>query len=80
MKEAFRPLLVYIVVALVAYIIYGFFLETWLNEHTAPLILPGIMLLIVIWERRKILPKLPEEADQTPLSYMGSRKQRRKCA
>jgi TRAP-type C4-dicarboxylate transport system permease large subunit len=67
MKEGIKPLLVYIIVALVAYGIYGFVFETWLNEHTAPLILPGIMLLIVIWERKRILPNLPEEADQTPL-------------
>ena len=67
MKDATKPLLIYIVVALITYGIYGFFFETWLNEHTAPLILPGIMLFIVIWERKKILPKHPEESDQKPL-------------
>ena len=67
MKEATKPLIIYIVVALISYGMYGFFFETWLNEHTAPLILPGIMLCIVIWERKKILPNHPEEADQKPL-------------
>ena len=39
----------------------------WVNEQTAALILPGILLAIVVWERLKVRPNLPEEPDQRPL-------------
>ena len=39
-------------------------LETWLNKHTAPLIL-RVLCLIVIWEKN--LTQTSRRADQTPL-------------
>ena len=44
-------------------------LEMWVNEQTAALILPGILLAIVVWERLKVRPNLPEEPDQRPLMH-----------
>jgi TRAP-type C4-dicarboxylate transport system permease large subunit len=52
---------------LVVVLAYGWLIDTWINEHTAPLILPGILLMLVILERWFLRPKLPEESDQKPL-------------
>jgi TRAP-type C4-dicarboxylate transport system permease large subunit len=66
--QTLKALLPYIVVVFIAWLSYGLLLDMWVNEQTAPLILPGMLLALVIWERAKIRPKLPEEADQRSLS------------
>jgi len=50
--KAFRPLLPYIFLAAVILLIYGLGLSTTLNEHTAPSILPVLLLLLLIYDRR----------------------------
>ena len=67
MQQAIKPLLPYIVIVAVVISAYGFGLKTWLNEQTAPYIIPGLMLALVAFERLKIRPSHPEEADQRPL-------------
>ena len=61
------PLLPYFVLAIVGYLIYGYGFKTWLDPESAPLILPGILLGIVFFERLVLRPKLPEESDQDRL-------------
>ena len=65
--DAVRSLFPYVALVLAGWLAYGFVLEMWVNEQTAALILPGILLAIVVWERLKVRPNLPEEPDQRPL-------------
>ena len=63
-KKALSELIPYFMLAVIVGAFYGLMLDTWLNEHTAPLILPGVLLVLVIYERRRVRPALPDEADQ----------------
>ena len=65
--DAVRSLFPYASLVLIGWLAYGFVLEMWVNEQTAALILPGVLLSIVVWERLKVRPTLPEEPDQRPL-------------
>jgi TRAP-type C4-dicarboxylate transport system permease large subunit len=65
--RAFIPLLPYMGLGLAVLLLYGLGLKTWLNEHTAAFMLPGILLVLVLYERKSVLPKLPEEPDQRAL-------------
>ncbi|MGC6507316.1 MAG: TRAP transporter large permease subunit [Myxococcota bacterium] len=67
MQQAFKPLIPYILITGIVICAYGFGLKTWLNEQTAPYIIPGLMLALVAYERLKIRPNHPEEADQRNL-------------
>jgi TRAP-type C4-dicarboxylate transport system permease large subunit len=50
--------------AFAVFLFYGLVLDTWINEHTAPLVLPGILLSVVAFERLYVRPKLVEESDK----------------
>jgi TRAP-type C4-dicarboxylate transport system permease large subunit len=65
--EAFMKLMPYILLAVLMIAIYGFVLDTWINEHTAPLILPGVLLVMVIVERLYMRKSFPDEPDQRKL-------------
>ena len=65
--QAFRSLLPYLGWVILGWFAYGFLLDMWVNEQTAALILPGILLVLVIWERLKLRKELPQEADQRSL-------------
>ena len=49
--QALKPLVPYVALSLVAYALYRIVLDTQLSEHTAALILPGIMLALVAYDR-----------------------------
>lgn len=49
--RALRPLLPYLVVALGVLALYAVVVRTTLNEHTAPFVLPVVMLGLVAWDR-----------------------------
>lgn len=66
--QTLKSLLPYVIVVCIGWLAYGLLLDMWVNEQTAPLILPGMLLALVVWERRKIRPDLPEEADQRGLN------------
>ena len=64
---AVTSLLPYVGLVFTGWLAYGFLLDMWVNEQTAALILPGLLLAVVVWERWKVRPVLPEEPDQRPL-------------
>lgn len=66
-RAALKELAPYFIVALVVFLMYGLLLDTWINEHTAPLVLPGILLVVVIVERVLIRPKLVDDVDRRTL-------------
>jgi TRAP-type C4-dicarboxylate transport system permease large subunit len=61
--RAALPLVPYLVVALLVFVFYAVAFQTTANEHTAPLVLPAVLLAVVAWDRlrapRTDLP--PEE-------------------
>ena len=59
-KRALMSLLPYLMVAGIVFLLYGFGLKTWIKTDTAPLVLPGILLALVVFERSWLLPKLPD--------------------
>ena len=61
---AVTSLLPYVGLVLTGWLAYGFLLDMWVNEQTAALVLPGLLLAVVVWERVKVRPLLPEEPDQ----------------
>ena len=65
--QAVRSLLPYIGWIVAGWLAYGLLLDMWVNEQTAALILPGLLLGLVVWERWKVRPTLPEEPDQRSL-------------
>ncbi len=46
-----RPLAPYLLVGVGVIVFYSVVLETRLSEHTAPFIMPGLLLALVIWDR-----------------------------
>ncbi len=64
---ALRALTPYVGWIIAGWLAYGMLLDMWVNEQTAALILPGLLLILVVWERLRVRPNLPEEADQRPL-------------
>ena len=66
-KASLLKLWPYVFLIVVVLLGYGLVLNTWVNEQTAPLILPAILLVLVVVERWKIRPKYPDEADHRKL-------------
>lgn len=66
-QKALKQIFPYLAVVVVVLLLYGFLLDTWVNEHTAPLVLPVILLSVVAFERWFLRPKLMEEVDQRTL-------------
>ncbi len=62
--QAVKELLPYVGWLVAGWLAYGVLLDMWVNEQTAALILPGLLLVLVVWERLRVRPTLPEEADQ----------------
>ena len=48
--QAFRPLIPYILIFVVTAAAYAFLLDAHLDEHTAPVVLPMIILLLLVYE------------------------------
>ena len=65
--DAVKSLLPYAGLVVAGWFAYGFLLDMWVNEQTAALILPGLLLVVVVWERWVVRPSLPDEADQRTL-------------
>jgi TRAP-type C4-dicarboxylate transport system permease large subunit len=53
--ETFAPHIVIVVVMVFGF--YGFLLGTGLNEYTAPLVVPGMLLVSAIWDHRAAGPR-----------------------
>jgi TRAP-type C4-dicarboxylate transport system permease large subunit len=66
-QKALWGIVPYISVAVGVFLVYGLVLDTWINEHTAPLVLPGILLSVVAFERLYLRPTLVDESDQESL-------------
>lgn len=62
MLRALKPVLPYIVITLVVVLAYRYLLNTKLDEFTAPVIMPIIMLVLVVFDRMR------RDTRQTPLS------------
>ncbi len=62
--QAIKELAPYVGWVVAGWLAYGLLLDMWVNEQTAALILPGLLLVLVLWERIRVRPTLPEEADQ----------------
>ncbi len=63
--EALRPLLPYAALALGVLAIYAVVFKTTVNEHTAPLVLPAVLLALLLFDRaiaRRDSPEIPAEA------------------
>ena len=50
---ALKALVPYLLIALGVIVAYGLVLDTWINERTAPYVLPVILLALALWERRR---------------------------
>ncbi|RLU00253.1 TRAP transporter large permease subunit [Ketobacter sp.] len=48
--QAFRPLIPYVLIFVVTAAAYAFLLDAHLDEHTAPVVLPMIILLLLVYE------------------------------
>ena len=48
--QAFRPLIPYVLIFVVTAAAYAFLLDAHLDEHTAPMVLPMIILLLLVYE------------------------------
>lgn len=62
MLRALKPVIPYVVITIVVVLIYRYLLNTKLDEFTAPVIMPIIMLVLVIFDRMR------RDTKQTPLS------------
>ena len=60
--QAFRPLIPYILIFVATAAAYAFLLDAHLDEHTAPVVLPMIILLLLVYEYT-IKPKDDERHD-----------------
>ncbi|MEZ4236843.1 MAG: TRAP transporter large permease subunit [Myxococcota bacterium] len=49
--RAFRPLVPYVLVGAAVVLFYRVIFDTRVNEHTAPLVLPAVLLALVAWDR-----------------------------
>jgi TRAP-type C4-dicarboxylate transport system permease large subunit len=49
--QALLPLLPYAGIAAAVVLFYAFALQTYVNEHTAPLVLPVVLLAVLLWDR-----------------------------
>jgi TRAP-type C4-dicarboxylate transport system permease large subunit len=63
--RAFVRILPYFVVAGAVMLFYGVVLDTRLSEHTAPFIMPGLMLSLVIYDRLFVASVPEEDGDST---------------
>ncbi len=62
MLRALKPVLPYVVITLVVVLAYRYLLNTKLDEFTAPVIMPLIMIVLVIFDRMR------RDTKQTPLA------------
>ncbi|MFZ4736121.1 MAG: TRAP transporter large permease subunit [Bradymonadia bacterium] len=51
MRDAFRRLFPYVAITAIVLLVYGFGLGTVVDEHTAPQVLPVVMLALLIYDR-----------------------------
>ena len=63
-----RPLLPYAGLAIVVLVFYRLVLDTTVNEHTAAMVLPAMMLALLVYDR---VTAVPSEADIAPQLAVG---------
>ncbi len=51
MVQGFLPLIPFAVLAVLVLAFFGYGLGTWLNEHTAPFVVPVAMLVLITWDK-----------------------------
>ncbi len=51
--RAMRPLVPYVVLGAITLVLSHFILEADLDEHTAPMLLPMLLVAVMLWERRQ---------------------------
>jgi len=71
-KEAFKPLFPYVIVIGVVVLFYAIFLKAYIDEFSAPIILPMIIIAVIIYERTKGLKNYDFKDDERPADIKGA--------
>lgn len=70
LKAALKPLIPYVVIIGVTLLLYGYFLNAYLDEFSAPFILPMLLLAILVYER---LSQEKLDREQMNIDYIEQR-------